>query len=235
MSNPSISDSLFHFTSVKGSTRGAFNEDEESFNILKSILRSRSFLMPKHNRSIKNVQGQTLTSPVNMACFTETPLSFVSGHMSVFGRFGIGVSFQWAKRVRAQNVVYIDEEHHTPFVEAAVGLFTSHMASFSKLAGKNQTMFTPGDGLFEMVPDPRYLTFIVGSTEQFCFRHEREWRVIGAAPNGQAIYTETFDYSEIDCLICPQSYLPSLVSFVTKDLGAASFGNFMSSESLQKS
>jgi len=95
--NPTISDTLFHFTGIKNSQRGEFKEDREGLETLKTILKTRKFLMPAHERKLFNSKDQSLSTAVNMACFTETPLRFISNHIDVFGKFGLGVKISWAK------------------------------------------------------------------------------------------------------------------------------------------
>jgi hypothetical protein len=56
-----------------------------------------------------------------MVCFTEIPISESALHRATFGQYGIGVTEEWAKRHRAQRVLYIPSEG--PVFEAFQFLF----------------------------------------------------------------------------------------------------------------
>lgn len=57
-----------------------------------------------------------------MISFTEIETQHSSAHCSVFGYFGIVISDEWARKHRAQRVVYVDEEG--PFTDALKELFS---------------------------------------------------------------------------------------------------------------
>ncbi len=222
MNNPTVSNTVFHFTGIKDSQRGIFKPDHESFNTLKTILSSREFLMKPHKRQLANSKGQSCADTIWMSCFTETPLGFLRSHVDVFGKFGIGINIRWAKRLNAQNVIYVDSGHVPPIVEQEINRGIIGIMEFSKffknLPPEYKNGVTKGDPYFDKIPNPEYPTNILGTTESYIYREEREWRVFGRGDHSKLLFTPKFDYTDVDCLVCPSDFVKDLVAFIKFEL-----------------
>lgn len=86
------SKSLFHFT--------------DSLSTLKKILKSQYFLVKECEEH--HWDGYKFTVP--MACFCDIPLSKISSHTDQYGCYGIGMSSEWANRMKLCSVMYVRTE-----------------------------------------------------------------------------------------------------------------------------
>lgn len=86
------SKSLFHFT--------------DSLSTLKKILKSQYFLVKECEEH--HWGGYKFTVP--MACFCDIPLSKISSHTDQYGCYGIGMSSEWANRMKLCSVMYVRSE-----------------------------------------------------------------------------------------------------------------------------
>lgn len=194
MSNPTISNTLYHFTGFGG---GAGKSHAEAFETLLAILSSSHLKLSKNeitwgfaDDSGKKVAGISF-SPY-MTCFTETPLEFAKGHSRDFGKFGIGFKIEWVIGHGGQNVVYVKD------------------GSVNKLGNAISRMLTHLS-IDKLSPDfPRKLMHeIIYTTENMDWRHEREWRIISDTAG-----TSAFKVTDIDCVVCPKPHASKLADFI---------------------
>ncbi|MBI1910369.1 MAG: hypothetical protein HYS21_00020 [Deltaproteobacteria bacterium] len=87
------SDTLFHFT---GSA-------EDLINIFRNEFYPRYSL--ETVRELAN--GKKVDIAVPMVCFCDIPLSKIKNHLSTYGYYGIGMSKEWAKKVKLNPVLYL--------------------------------------------------------------------------------------------------------------------------------
>lgn len=198
MPNVTVSDTLYHFTGFGG---GAGKTHDEAFSTLTKILGSSVLKLNRNEISwgFKDSEGKKITgisfSPF-MTCFTETPIEFADGHTRDFGKFGIGFKIDWVVRNKGQNVVYVRDGEVNDLGDAISRMLT-HL-SIDKLS-----------------PDfPRkWMHQVVHATENMDWRHEREWRIITDKPD----IVVKFVYSDVDSIICLNSYRPKLIGFLDSD------------------
>ena len=143
---------------------------------------------------------------IPMACFTETPISFIPDHMEIFGYFGIGMRLKWGIEKGAQNVVYCDQKHQNSYGRTLAGVLD--YVHHGLTVGESQ---------------PRWHWFreLVGITEDIGFREEREWRFIGRTENipGAKDFepkTVSFEPTDVVVVVCPQIFLSELRTFIDK-------------------
>jgi len=195
MTNPTISSQLFHFTGVD-KIRGSFKPDDEAFNTLISILKSRvlqlrpntiDLVLPKGVGIITNLKANA-----SIACLTETPIQFIHGHILKYGKFGIGFDVNWALRNGGHNVIYCDRKAPNSYAytisELGNTLYFNGMLAHDKTATLS---------FFK-------LTFI---TEDFEFRDEREWRFIQAPKIIGEIPSIEFFPEDLKTIVCPESFI----------------------------
>lgn len=87
------SNSLFHFTPTA--------------NYLINILKKG--FVPCFSLEKFVIDSKTKEYAIPMICFCDIPLSQVSGHMSIYGQYGIGMSKQWAINNGLNPVIYIQD------------------------------------------------------------------------------------------------------------------------------
>lgn len=201
MGNATVSDTLYHFTGFGGA--GSKTQDQ-SFETLIKILQSSHLKLGKNSvewgyddEDGKRISGISF-SPY-MTCFTETPLEFADHHARDFGKFGIGFNIDWVISHKGQNVIYV-RDGKVNNLGGAISRMITHL-SIDK-----QSKDFPRKIMHE----------IIYATENMDWRHEREWRII----NDKDAVAE-FNPSDIDCLICLDSYVSKLITFLRANAGLA--------------
>ena len=86
---------LFHFTNISG---------------LKGILRSSGFQLSYAKEKIKGPATKVVEMAIPMVSFCDLRLSELASHMDKYGRYGIGLSKEWAHRRGLNPVAYINRD-----------------------------------------------------------------------------------------------------------------------------
>jgi hypothetical protein len=191
--NPSISSQLFHFTGVN-KERGFFKPDVEAFATLKKILNSKYLLLSPNRIQLLFPQDSILMEKIEliiqMACLTETPIEFLTDHIKLFGKFGLGFTIDWALRNGGQNVIYCDS--HSP-------------NSFAHTVSEIGNYFAM-NGMAHDIRFIRWVSELAAITENFEYRNEREWRFLRAS-NIDDQLAIPFQGDDLKTVICPRNFI----------------------------
>ena len=197
MGNPTISNTLYHFTGFGGEDG---KTSDESFETLKKILSSSVLLLSRNDVEwgYTDSEGKKVTgvsfSPY-MVCFTETPLGFANDHIRDFGNFGIGFDIDWVISNKGQNVVYVQDGNVNHLGET-ISKMLMHLVI------DKQSKDFPRKRLHELV----YIT------ENMNWRNEREWRIVDDK-EGQVAFT----FENVKEIVCPKEYQEKLIAFLKSD------------------
>jgi hypothetical protein len=156
---------LFHFTD-KG---GLFNILEDTFKV--------SYAREK-------IKGQTLEREfaVPMVSFCDLRLSELKEHIEKYGKFGIGLTKEWAFRNGLNPVMYVNETSHFTdnFIKALDGIY----AMVNRLVDAEDTNNLSNDYM-NVLNTYRYLKNYQGDLKRnkeiikdYRFADEREWRYV---------------------------------------------------------
>jgi hypothetical protein len=156
---------LFHFTDKKG-----------LFNILKDTF--------KVSYSREKIKGQTLEREfaVPMVSFCDLRLSELKEHIYKYGKFGIGLTKEWAFRNELNPVMYVNETSHFTenFIKGLDGIYTMIDSLVDTEDIKNLS-----NDYMNVLNTYRYLKNYQGNLERnnelikdFRFADEREWRYV---------------------------------------------------------
>ncbi len=187
------SDCLFHFT-------GRDKTPEECCGILLSIIRNGLKFNCNDKESLEYIETLPEEFRIKFVtpiiCLTEIPLGYIYPQMQNYGRFGIGLSKEWALKNHAQPVIYLD-----------------------------RTCLGFGEGLRILLKDIKDKTkvqnalgYIVPFFREFEFHEEREWRFIEALSGSEIKDRESnsrthagkylnFERADIKYIIVPEQYL----------------------------
>lgn len=160
------SNSIVHFTSSKDALKGILSEN---FKV-------------KYCRELLRIEGlQDMVLRVPMVSFCDIPLSQVKEHISRYGKYGIGLTREWAVRNKLNPVLYF---------EPASYLAKSYSNAMSGFYGGISTeVFAQAYGdLWEIA---RYMKPYEGplerngiAVERYRFSDEREWRFVPPRSSG---------------------------------------------------
>lgn len=149
---PLSSSSIIHFTKTSESILGILENNFKLFYCREKIFFSDG---PVDFR-------------VPMVSFCDIPLSEIKDHISKYGRYGIGLTKEWAERKGLNPLLYVVKNSN---------LAQSFRSAFLGHASKND-----GDGLIDLV---RYFKNYEGplarqdvSLPRYRFSDEREWRYV---------------------------------------------------------
>lgn len=167
MNNKSLyPDILFHFTQDK---TALFNILNSTFNI--------SYAREK-------IEGKKTVREfaVPMVSFCDLRLSELKFHMSKYGRYGIGLTKDWANRQGLNPVMYINK--HCPFTDNFNNALNSIYKKLNKLT-ENEHFKGISDVNMKIFDAYRYIKNYEGSLkrddineDRFRFADEREWRYV---------------------------------------------------------
>jgi hypothetical protein len=159
------SDSLFHFVRHR--------------DWLLEILERKSFQARFVYEDIPELK-QKLGIP--MKCFSDIPLGLIKKHMSVYGRYGIGVTKNFAKSCSLSPILYIHSKSDT------LNRYIANIKSFKTLNSQNS-----------LIPylklEEGYVVNTDGKKVKRRFYDEREWRYV--PKNAEVINFDGFDEDEI--------------------------------------
>lgn len=182
------SDFLFHFTGKKRNGETEEVAQERGFKILVDILEN-GFLLNFNEESLdckeSFPEGYKFGVVTPIVCFTDIPLDKIGNHVNNYGKFGIGVSKDWATNKGAQPVIYIDKNN--------MG-FSKGLRRLFELTGENTAL------KFSMV-------YIFPLLKNIQFYEEREWRILYDTDqsNGDGYYS--FERDDIKVVVAPKAYI----------------------------
>lgn len=193
--NQTISNQLYHFTGYD-KDQNTFKPDEDSFNILCSILISKYLrLSSNHIGSRLMGLGESIGGNVKMACLTETPIEFISDHIDKYGRFGLGFTIEWALSNGGLNVIYTDKNNPNNFVHTLSEL-VDYFLTNGELAHERRSI--------------QWVVQLIAITERFELRHEREWRFFRAPRMLDGFLGIAFSPNDLKSIICPENFISKL-------------------------
>ena len=192
-----MSSQLFHFTGFD-KVNGSFKPDIDALDILKRILQSHYLLLMPNKVHLKLPKIGDLLSEidvkVHMACFTETPLQFISGHIAKYGKFGLGFTVEWALRNGGQNVVYCDPNASNSYAHTVAGIGGYLMRN----------------GAAYDIQKVRWIAELAAITERFELRHEREWRFLRAPIVDDKLRGIEFSSEDLQTIVCPSLHIAEI-------------------------
>ncbi len=199
--NKTISNYVFHFTGIKDQSRSNFKSDDESINTIKSILSERMLKYSANKRNIvfvKEPKSCIENIAVHMCCLTETPLEYLKNHILIFGRFGIGLTIEWAIKKGALNVIYYDNSNPNILGEVLEEIYGKFYDSIN----------------LKMNTDLKWDHTFAG-TEDIKYRDERELRFI--KNTSEDIKGVSFNKKDLKYIFIPKNYNPELEKFLKND------------------
>lgn len=146
------SDSLFHFIKRR--------------EWLLAILKKKSFQARYVYEDIPEIEYKV---GIPMKCFCDIPLGMIKKHLSNYGKFGIGITKEYAKNNTFSPVIYIHENSDT-------------LKRYLKSMKKTDIFNDPHSLLPYFKIDERKRTSASGNTLRDRFYDEREWRYIPSHP-----------------------------------------------------
>jgi hypothetical protein len=163
---PVSASTLFHFT--------------DTFEKLRGILNSN--FHPKY--CLENWQG-TFPPPedrlgqvaVPMVCFCDIPLSQIGDHIKDYGNYALGLSKEWARKMRLNPVIYLNPG--SLVIEYIIAMFraTATMVVTGKSADLKRSARSV-ELLAFTKPYEGVLTRVGREQQQKVFYNEREWRYV---------------------------------------------------------
>jgi hypothetical protein len=159
------SDSLFHFIKRR--------------EWLLSILKKKSFQARYVYEDIPEIEYKV---GIPMKCFCDIPLGMIKKHLSNYGKFGIGITKEYAKKNTFSPVIYIHENSDT-------------LKRYLKSMKKTDIFNDPYSLLPYFKIDERTHKSASGNMLRVRFYDEREWRYIPSNP--KFIDFSGFDEEEI--------------------------------------
>jgi Putative abortive phage resistance protein AbiGi, antitoxin len=159
------SDSLFHFVRQR--------------DWLLEILKRKAFQARFVYEDLPALK-QKLGIP--MKCFSDIPLGLIKKHMSVYGRYGIGVTKSFAKSCSLSPIIYIHDKSDT------VNRYLANLKNVKTLNAQNSLI-----PYFKL--EEGYVINTDGKRVKRRFYDEREWRYV--PKNAEPINFEGFDEDEI--------------------------------------
>jgi hypothetical protein len=119
---------------------------------------------------------------IPMKCFSDIPLGVIKKHMSVYGKYGIGVTKNFAKGCSLSPILYIHDKSDT------LNRYLANIKSFKTLNSQNSLI-----PYFKL--EEGYVINTDGKKVKRRFYDEREWRYV---PNdAELIDFKGFDEDEI--------------------------------------
>jgi hypothetical protein len=146
------SDSLFHFIKRR--------------EWLLSILKKKSFQARYVYEDIPEIKYKV---GIPMKCFCDIPLGMIKKHLSNYGKFGIGITKEYAKKNTFSPVIYIHENSDT-------------LKRYLKSMKKTDIFNDPHSLLPYFKIDERKRNTSPGRFRRDRFYDEREWRYIPYSP-----------------------------------------------------
>ena len=159
------SDSLFHFIKRR--------------EWLLAILKKKSFQARYVYEDIPEIKYKV---GIPMKCFCDIPLGMIKKHLSNYGKFGIGITKEYAKKNTFSPVIYIHENSDT-------------LKRYLKSMKKTDIFNDPHSLLPYFKIDERKHKSASGNVLRDRFYDEREWRYIPSNP--KFIDFSGFDEEEI--------------------------------------
>src|SRR4030042_2244627 len=134
---PAISsDTLFHFTSK-----------DNLLGILENEFYPRI--------SLEHYQVNETTSfkiGIPMVCFCDIPLSMTYSHMTDYGKYGIGMSKEWAKRNKLNPVLYLHKgSQATQLIDNVLNSITGDITEVRKFSVEIHSLTDLRDMLFKLL------------------------------------------------------------------------------------
>ncbi|MCT7609803.1 abortive infection system antitoxin AbiGi family protein [Aliarcobacter butzleri] len=179
MKNTSLyPDILFHFTDKNG-----------LYKILENNFRL--------SYSKENIQGKTTNRElfVPMVSFCDLKLSQLKVHMSKYGKYGIGLSKEWANKNGLNPVMYVNKNcQFTDNFNNALNKIYHDLSKIRKYNYQNEHSSVPNQYL-NVIDAYRYMKNYEGKLERndithenFRFADEREWRYVPPLNNKEIEY-----------------------------------------------
>jgi len=159
------SDSLFHFIKRR--------------EWLLSILKKKAFQARYVYEDIPEIKYKV---GIPMKCFCDIPLGVIKKHLSNYGKFGIGITKEYAKKNTFSPVIYIHENSDT-------------LKRYLQSMNKRDVFNDPNSLLPYFKIEERKRTTSPGRYRRDRFYDEREWRFI--PPHPKFIDFTSFDEDEI--------------------------------------
>jgi len=162
---------LFHFTTKDG-----------FFNILKDTF--------KVSYASEQICGDEKSTEflVPMVSFCDLKLSEVKGHMKKYGKFGIGLSKEWANREGLNPVFYVNKDSHfTSNLINTIEKLSNHISS----TNDNDEDKSISEEYMDIFNISRYIKNYQGIltrknkpiVNDYRFADEREWRYVPEVNN----------------------------------------------------
>jgi hypothetical protein len=200
-----ISSSLFHFTN-----------DIENIRL---ILQGLAFRATYNFENVEQFKFAKKFLAVPMVCFCDIPLKFVGPHASHYGRYGLGLSKQWAIEKRINPLQYILDD-------SPISLAFQHLNRAAEINSGDQKQLPVEEVMRSEMPikaNVKDEVFnIVSFTKPYVkgdrvFYLEREWRFV---PNLAELYFQDDETIEARNAL-NQRYFngnPDMLNFLLLDL-----------------
>jgi len=164
------SNSIIHFT--------------KSIVTLKGILKN-NFKLSFCEETVK-IQDRTVQIMVPMICFCDIPLSEVKAHISKYGRYGIGLTKEWAQKKGLNPVLYVEQDSNlSKSLNSSYADFILHKKiDFSTWRESEKNVLD----IFRYMKNYQGGLSKKGKTEEsYRFSDEREWRYVPDIMSGSPI------------------------------------------------
>ncbi|NPC59388.1 abortive infection system antitoxin AbiGi family protein [Caenimonas soli] len=159
-----------------------FAEEPEA---LEGVLKEGAFLLSYARERIENA-GPDKEFGVPMVSFCDLRLSELPFHMDKYGQFGIGLSKEWALRSGLNPVAYVNKSSH--FTNRLLGAIQELWNECDSITDDFDELLRCQERYMNVINTLRYIKNYEGtldrrgSTSQYRFADEREWRYVPDHP-----------------------------------------------------
>lgn len=150
-----------------------------------------------------------------MVSFCDIPLSESTQHFSAYGKYGIGLSKEWARRNGINPVIYID--HNSLFAKSIEALLEERRKSDSNLTTEQKKEILRIKSYAKNYSAPLSRKGV--TIEDYRFYDEREWRLV---PDSETLKSANFSISATNFKNDKEKYNKKLsdirIKFETADI-----------------
>jgi hypothetical protein len=174
---PISSQSLFHFT--------------RSLDVVEKIL-TEGFKVG-YCREEHTLNGVRTLCYVPMISFCEIPLSQVKEHIFKYGRYGVGLTREWARSNRLNPVIYLQHDSFlTEDIQKATHFFIAQ--SRDRIESISEEHFSAIKSLAQLISYTKNYEGTLSrkneTIENYRFSDEREWRFVPTHPSILTVMSE---------------------------------------------
>jgi len=176
------SNTLFHFTKTKENLLGIL---QDTFH-------------PRYCLEQFGVGDTATEAAIPMVSFCDIPLSQINKHLTVYGKYGLGLSKKWAHKSSLNPVLYLRKKsalsHH---IESILNNLLEEPLRSYEVASEIAGVIL--DVLRHVKPYQGTLYRDSGSTKKIKFYDEREWRYVPKIEkSGFKFYLKKDDFLDIE-------------------------------------